>query len=139
MLDNSLGQLTGFSGFLIKFGSTLDSNETFFQAVDEDLLDVNLDGTTSNDFFTGILVEFSGNAGTSDSFNSFSFLNSGVDLIGGFTSDMLAVVREQNPLRRLCSPREIGSAVAFLASSNSGFINGELLCIDGGRREFYWG
>ncbi len=61
------------------------------------------------------------------------------DLLGGFTSDMLAVVREQNPLRRLCAPREIGSAVAFLASSNSGFINGELLCIDGGRREFYWG
>lgn len=61
------------------------------------------------------------------------------DLIGGFTPEMLAMIRNQNPVRRLCTPREIGSAVAFLASNNSGFINGELLCIDGGRREFYWG
>jgi 3-oxoacyl-[acyl-carrier protein] reductase len=61
------------------------------------------------------------------------------DLIGGFTPEMLAMIRDQNPMRRLCTPREIGSAVAFLASNNSGFINGELLCIDGGRREFYWG
>ena len=61
------------------------------------------------------------------------------DLIGGFTPEMLAIIRDQNPVRRLCTSREIGSAVAFLASNNSGFINGELLCIDGGRREFYWG
>ena len=61
------------------------------------------------------------------------------DLVGGFTPEMLAMIRDQNPVRRLCTPPEIGSAVAFLASNNSGFINGELLCIDGGRREFYWG
>lgn len=60
------------------------------------------------------------------------------DLIGGFTPEMLTIIRDQNPLRRLCTSQEIGSAVAFLASNNSGFINGELLCIDGGRREFYW-
>ena len=61
------------------------------------------------------------------------------ELIGGFSSPMLAVIREQNPTRRLCEPNEIGALVAYLASRQAGFINGEIVCIDGGRREFYWG
>ena len=61
------------------------------------------------------------------------------ELIDGFSSPMLAVIREQNPTRRLCEPNEIGALVAYLASRQAGFINGEIVCIDGGRREFYWG
>lgn len=60
-------------------------------------------------------------------------------LIAGFSEDMLAIVRDQNPTRRLCAPEEIGALVTFLSSRHAGFINGEIVCIDGGRREYYWG
>lgn len=61
------------------------------------------------------------------------------ELIAGFSDEMMAIVQDQNPTRRLCSPDEIGKLVAFLSSKHAGFINGEIICIDGGRREYYWG
>jgi 3-oxoacyl-[acyl-carrier protein] reductase len=36
------------------------------------------------------------------------------------------------PLRRLCDPDEVASAIAYLASPAAGFINGEVLDINGG-------
>jgi 3-oxoacyl-[acyl-carrier protein] reductase len=37
------------------------------------------------------------------------------------------------PLRRVGRPEEIAAAALFLASDESGFITGQVLCIDGGR------
>ncbi len=42
--------------------------------------------------------------------------------------DILAAV----PLRRLCEPEEVASAIAYLASDLAGFINGEVIDINGG-------
>ena len=61
------------------------------------------------------------------------------ELIDGFSSPMLAVIREQNPTRRLCEPQEIGALVAYLTSRQAGFINGESLVVDGGRSVLYHG
>lgn len=61
------------------------------------------------------------------------------ELIADFSDEMMDIVRNQNPTQRLCSPEEIGKLVAFLSSRHAGFINGEIICIDGGRREYYWG
>ena len=61
------------------------------------------------------------------------------ELIADFSGEMMDIVRNQNPTQRLCSPEEIGKLVAFLSSRHAGFINGEIICIDGGRREYYWG
>ena len=36
------------------------------------------------------------------------------------------------PLRRMCDPEEVASAIIYLASDLSGFINGEVLDINGG-------
>jgi 3-oxoacyl-[acyl-carrier protein] reductase len=36
------------------------------------------------------------------------------------------------PLRRVCEPEEIASAVAFLASDDAGYITGQIIHIDGG-------
>ena len=36
------------------------------------------------------------------------------------------------PLRRLCSPEEVASAITYLASELAGFINGEVIDINGG-------
>ncbi|MEO0753105.1 MAG: SDR family oxidoreductase [Pseudomonadota bacterium] len=36
------------------------------------------------------------------------------------------------PLRRLCSPQEVASAITYLASAPAGFINGEVIDINGG-------
>ncbi len=60
------------------------------------------------------------------------------DLISGFTSEMLALLARQNPIGRTCRPEEVAAAVAFLCSTQASFINGALLCIDGGRRDFAW-
>ncbi len=60
------------------------------------------------------------------------------ELIAGFTPEMRALLERQNPVGRTCRPAEVAAAVAFLCSVHAGFINGALLCIDGGRREFAW-
>ena len=60
------------------------------------------------------------------------------ELIAGFTPEMRALIERQNPVGRMCRPDEVAAAVAFLCSVQAGFINGALLCIDGGRREFAW-
>jgi 3-oxoacyl-[acyl-carrier protein] reductase len=38
----------------------------------------------------------------------------------------------QIPLGRLCQPREVAAAIAFLASDDAGFITGQTLGVDGG-------
>ena len=37
------------------------------------------------------------------------------------------------PLHRLGTPRDIGTAAAFLASEEAGYITGQTLIIDGGQ------
>jgi 3-oxoacyl-[acyl-carrier protein] reductase len=60
------------------------------------------------------------------------------ELIAGFTPAMRALLARQNPVGRTCRPEEVAAAVAFLCSTHAAFINGALLCIDGGRRDFAW-
>ncbi|MCV6587335.1 MAG: 3-oxoacyl-ACP reductase FabG [Marinibacterium sp.] len=60
------------------------------------------------------------------------------DLIAGFSDDAMQRIRDQNPKRRCCTPDELGALVAFLASAQADFINGAVVSIDGGRREFVW-
>lgn len=60
-------------------------------------------------------------------------------LIAGFDDATRALLCTQNPVGRLCRPDEVAAAVTFLCSVQAGFINGECLCIDGGRRDFFWG
>lgn len=61
------------------------------------------------------------------------------ELISQFSPDMMERLSKQNPVGRLCKPEEVASLATFLASKHAGFINGELICMDGGRRDFYWG
>jgi len=61
------------------------------------------------------------------------------ELIANFTSEMRERVKKQNPIGRTCAPEEVASLVTFLCSRQAAFINGELVCMDGGRRDFYWG
>ena len=59
------------------------------------------------------------------------------DFIGSYPEAFLRSVREQNPLGRLCEPSEIGALVCYLCSRQAAFINGEVVYVDGGRREYY--
>ncbi|WP_333826505.1 SDR family NAD(P)-dependent oxidoreductase [Pararhodobacter sp.] len=60
------------------------------------------------------------------------------ELIAGFDAATRALLCAQNPIGRLCAPEEVAAAVTFLCSAQAAFINGECICIDGGRRDFYW-
>ncbi|RJG05437.1 SDR family oxidoreductase [Noviherbaspirillum cavernae] len=61
------------------------------------------------------------------------------DLIAQFSDDMRERLCKQNPVGRTCKPSEVAALVTFLCSSQAAFINGEIVCMDGGRRDFYWG
>jgi len=61
------------------------------------------------------------------------------DLIAQFTDDMRERLHRQNPVGRVCRPSEVAALITFLCSSQAAFINGEHICIDGGRRDFFWG
>jgi 3-oxoacyl-[acyl-carrier protein] reductase len=45
-------------------------------------------------------------------------------------------IRGQNPTGRLGTPEDCAALVCFLASEAAGFINGAMIPIDGGRREY---
>ena len=60
------------------------------------------------------------------------------DLIGTFTPEMLNAINSQNPVGRCCTVGELGALVAYLSSTSAAFINGAVICIDGGRRDFVW-
>lgn len=60
------------------------------------------------------------------------------DLIKTFTDEMRSRVADQNPIGRFCRPEEVAALVAFLCSRQAAFINGAMVNLDGGRREFVW-
>lgn len=60
------------------------------------------------------------------------------ELIAQFDDATRELLCTQNPVGRLCTPEEVAATVTFLCSPQAGFINGECICIDGGRRDFYW-
>lgn len=61
------------------------------------------------------------------------------ELIAGFSPEKREIITTQNPLHRFCQPQEVAALVAFLCSRQAAFINGALICMDGGKRDFYWG
>lgn len=61
------------------------------------------------------------------------------ELIAQFPDDVRDRLRRQNPIGRMCQPREVAALVAYLCSGQAAFVNGECVCIDGGRRDFWWG
>lgn len=61
------------------------------------------------------------------------------ELIAQFSAEMREILRSQNPVGRTCKPEEVAAVVGFLASEQAAFINGALICVDGGRRDFFWG
>ena len=54
------------------------------------------------------------------------------DMNVGLDASALEALREETPLGRLGTPREIAAAVAFLASEEADFITGQVLSPNGG-------
>ncbi len=54
------------------------------------------------------------------------------DMIGALTEETRAALREETPLGRLGTSAEVASAAFFLASSEAGFITGQVLGVNGG-------
>ena len=45
---------------------------------------------------------------------------------------ILEMMKEKTPLRRLGEPKDVANAYLFLASDEANFVNGAVLCVDGG-------
>lgn len=54
------------------------------------------------------------------------------DMLGGFAPDELAALAEAAPLCRLGAPEEVAQAVLWLAGTDSSFVTGQILGVDGG-------
>jgi 3-oxoacyl-[acyl-carrier protein] reductase len=60
------------------------------------------------------------------------------DMLTRLNDDFQNRVRSQSPLGRPAEPEEVAAAVVFLCAQQASYINGALLAVDGGRREFVW-
>lgn len=55
------------------------------------------------------------------------------DMTRCFPEDVVTGICEETPLLRAGTPADVAAAVLFLASEESSFITGQVLCVDGGR------
>ncbi len=53
------------------------------------------------------------------------------EMLGELPEDVLQVLRDESPYKRLAHPEEIASAIAFLCSSDANFITAETLHVNG--------
>ena len=53
-------------------------------------------------------------------------------MLANVPQNILEVIKEKTPLKRLGEPKDIANAYLFLASDEAAFINGAILCVDGG-------
>jgi 3-oxoacyl-[acyl-carrier protein] reductase len=60
------------------------------------------------------------------------------EMLTKLSDDFQQRVCAQSPLGRPAEPEEVAAAVVFLCSRQAAYINGALLAVDGGRREFVW-
>src|SRR5215469_716972 len=54
------------------------------------------------------------------------------DMTAGLSDEVKDTIHAKIPLGRTGTPDDIASAVAYLASSEAGYITGQVLCVDGG-------
>jgi 3-oxoacyl-[acyl-carrier protein] reductase len=54
------------------------------------------------------------------------------DMTSGLSDEIKSAIHAKIPLGRTGTAEEIASAVAFLASTEAGYITGQVLCVDGG-------
>jgi 3-oxoacyl-[acyl-carrier protein] reductase len=54
------------------------------------------------------------------------------DMTAGLSNEIKNSIQSKIPLGKTGMPEDIANAVAFLASSEAGYITGQVLCVDGG-------
>ena len=54
------------------------------------------------------------------------------DMTAGLSEEVKNSIHSKIPLGKTGTPEDIANAVAFLASSEAGYITGQVLCVDGG-------
>ena len=54
------------------------------------------------------------------------------DMMSSFDENTVAELKEETPLQRLGTPKNIADAVAFLVSDKAEFITGQVLAVNGG-------
>jgi 3-oxoacyl-[acyl-carrier protein] reductase len=54
------------------------------------------------------------------------------NMTGNVPSKMLEMIKENNPMKRLCTPEDISSVVSFLCSERSNYISGVNIPVSGG-------
>ena len=54
------------------------------------------------------------------------------DMTGAMTEKAIETIKAEIPAARAGEPEDIANAAAFLASRDSGYITGQVLCVDGG-------
>lgn len=54
------------------------------------------------------------------------------DMLSALPPDVLPMLAEETPLRRLGEPEDIAAAVSYLAGEGASFVTGQVLTVDGG-------
>jgi 3-oxoacyl-[acyl-carrier protein] reductase len=54
------------------------------------------------------------------------------DMTAGLSEEIKKTIQSQIPLGKTGTPEDVASATAFLASAETSYITGQVLCVDGG-------
>ena len=54
------------------------------------------------------------------------------DMTAAMTDSAKAVMQQMIPMKRMGLPEDVAQAAVFLADENSGYITGQVICVDGG-------
>lgn len=127
MIKQAEGEEGGAAGSIINLSSILASR------AHPDLMALSISNAALEQMTRSLAVALAGNGIRVNAVAMGSVMSASMKEHLKEHPDFRSVIEKGTPLGRIASATELAEAVQFLASDGSGFMTGQVLCVDGGR------